>query len=138
MMYWFGNKSEERLKSVVIAMQHIMREAIKSSPIDFGIPEYGGWRSAEEQHQLFLDGKSTLDGYIKKSEHQDRKAIDIYAYVNGKASWKMQHLNLLAGHIIGTANRMGYKLRWGGDFNGNWSSDDEDFVDAVHFELVVD
>lgn len=136
MGYKLSTSSSGRLITVVEPLQHIIREAIKSSPIDFGIPKYGGNRTAVEQSGLFLDGKSTLDGYIKKSKHQSGKAIDIYAYVGGKASWNMQHLNLLAGHIIGTANRLGYKLRWGGDWNSNWSSDDENFVDAVHFELV--
>lgn len=132
--YIFSEASMTRLRTVDIRLQMIFREALRSSPIDFGIPEYGGKREAEEQHQLFLDGKSQLDGYEKESYHQSGKAVDIYAYV-GKASWDEKHLRLLAGHILGTAKRLGFELFWGGDWDRDHDYDDQTFNDLVHFEL---
>ena len=39
--------------------------ALELSPIDFGIPELGGLRNADEQLLLFFNGKSQLDGTKK-------------------------------------------------------------------------
>ena len=61
--------------------------ALELSPIDFGIPELGGLRNADEQLLLFFNGKSQLDGTKKRSNHQSGKALDVFAYVDGKASW---------------------------------------------------
>ena len=127
-MYSFSRTSAARLSTCHEDLIHIFLEAIKDSPIDFGIPPHGGKRTAEEQNELFNKGASRCDGYNKKSRHQSGLACDIYAYVNGKASWDEKHLTLIAGHILGTANRLGYELEWG----GNWTS----FIDMPHFELV--
>lgn len=134
--YIFSSSSLSRLKTVDEKLQMIMKEALRTSPIDFGIPQYGGKRTAEEQNKLYKDDLSELDGYEKISYHQTGKAVDIYAYVNGKASWNEKHLTILAGHIIGVAKRFGVELRWGGDWDRDWDFKDQSFHDLVHFELV--
>lgn len=126
-MYSFSKTSLERLDTTDPRLQHIFKEAITDSPIDFGIPPYGGKRTVEEQQELFKDGKSRADGVNKKSYHQTGKAVDVYAYVDGRASWDEKHLTLIAGHVLGTAKRLGYDLEWG----GNWRT----FVDMPHFQL---
>ncbi len=127
-MYRFSKSSAARLATCHEDLVNIFHNAILDSPLDYGIPQYGGMRTAEEQSQLFIDNKSKCDGFIKKSYHQTGLAVDIYAYVDGKASWDEKHLTLIAGHILGTANRLGYELEWG----GNWES----FIDMPHFQLV--
>ena len=68
------------------------------------------------------------DGYIKKSYHQTGRAFDIYAYVDGKASWNKEHLTAIARHIQKVAfNKYGINLKWGGD----WKS----FKDYPHFQI---
>jgi peptidoglycan L-alanyl-D-glutamate endopeptidase CwlK len=134
-MYTFSTKSLSRLSTVHPKLQEVMTEAIKHSPIDFGIPPYGGKRTAEEQAKLHKDGLSTLDGVNRKSRHQSGEAVDVFAYVCGKASWDHRHIRFLAGHILGTANRIGVDLRWGGDWDGDNDYSDQSFNDLVHFEL---
>lgn len=135
-MFKFGIKSKAQLATVEPIMQKIFLEAIKRSPIDFGIPQYGGMRTAAEQNELFRDGKSKLDGYKKKSRHQSGRAVDIYGYVNGKATWDARYILVIAGVIISTARSMGHDLRWGGDFDGDLNWDEGDSWDKVHFEYV--
>jgi hypothetical protein len=71
-------------------------------------------RTAEDQHDLYLDGKSKCDGYDNESYHQSGKALDFYAYVDGAGSWKREHLTEVAAAFLQAAATLGYKLEWGG------------------------
>jgi len=101
--------------------------AITLSNIDFGIPSSGGLRTTEDQAALYTSGKSKCDGRTNKSYHQTGKAIDVYAYVDGKASWDKLHLALIASSMLQASAHLGYKLKWG----GLWKS----WQDMPHFEL---
>jgi len=102
--------------------------AIKITVIDFGIPADGGVRTAERQKELFIDKKSKADGYVKLSQHQLKKALDVFAYVNGKASWNTEHLAMVAASFLQAASILGYQLEWG----GLWKN----FKDMPHFQLL--
>lgn len=101
--------------------------AIKISKVDFGIPEFGGKRTSQEQAALHNKGASNCDGIINKSKHQSGLALDVYAYVDGKASWKTEHLTSVAVAMLQAANMLGYKLSWA----GLWTR----FHDLPHFQL---
>ena len=131
MAYQFSQKSLQRLNGVDVQLQELMKRAIAISPIDFGIPQFGGLRTAEDQKNLYEKGLSKCDGYGIKSRHQSGKAVDVYAFVNGKASWDKVHLAVIAGVILGEAKRMQIDVMWGGTFGSKifkgW--------DMPHFEL---
>ena len=124
----FSINSAKVLSSVDSRLREIANRALEISKIDFGIPASGGMRTATEQRNLYVLGKSQLDGFKKKSYHQTGKALDIYAYVDGKASWDKSHLSMVACAMLQAANELGYKLQWG----GLWVN----FVDMPHFQLV--
>ena len=128
----FGTSSKARLAGVNPVLVSLMERALANSPIDFGIPKYGGVRTDEEQYDLYLAKKSKCDGYKIRGKHQDGNAVDVYAWVDGKASWDDVHLAIIAGVVLATAHEMGIKVRWGGTFGSRefkgW--------DKPHFELV--
>jgi len=134
-MYKLSKRSRERLNGIDSVLIEIIEEAIVNSPFDFGIPQYGGLRTAEDQNKLYQQGRdlpgsivTNVDGYIKKSYHQTGKAFDIYAYVDGKASWKAEHLTAIAEHLKQVAKDCyGIELTWGGD----WTK----FKDMPHFQI---
>jgi len=127
-MFKLSKRSQERLQGIEPILIDIVNEAIKESPYDFGIPSFGGLRTEEEQHYLFNKKVSKCDGYNKKSYHQTGKAFDIYAYVNGKATWDKKYYEPIARHIQKVAQfKFGIVLTWGGD----WKS----FVDMPHFQI---
>ena len=126
-MYKFSKRSLRVLSTVDERLQAVFLEAIEESPIDFGIPNTGGLRTAEMQNDLYLANKSQLDGYIKPSYHQTGLAVDVYGYVDGKASWDTGHLTEIADTIKSVALRHGLKIVWGGD----WTN----FVDMPHFQI---
>lgn len=127
MTFQFSERSLERMEGVDPRLKEIAKHAITISKIDFGIPQDGGLRTAERQAELFADGKSKADGVKKKSRHQSGMALDVYAYVEGKASWEKEHLAMVAAAMLQSASILGYKLEWG----GLWRS----FVDMPHFQI---
>jgi len=88
--------------------------ALQISPIDFGHPHNAGLRTIETQHSLYLDGKSKADGINHRSRHQDGKALDFFAFVDGKPSWHHPHLAMVAAAFLQAGSILGYQLSWGG------------------------
>lgn len=127
-MFKLSNRSKERLNGVDERILEIIDLALSLSKIDFGMPEFAGLRTTEQQNKLFKNGLSKCDGYIKKSYHQSGKAFDIYAYVDGGASWDRNYLTHIAAAILQAASMLEYKLEWGGLFDS--------FTDMPHFQLI--
>lgn len=134
-MYKLSKRSESRLQGIEPVLIAIIKEAIKDSPFDFGIPQLGGLRTAEDQHKLYQQGRelpgnivTNVDGYDRKSYHQTGKAFDVYGFVMGKATWDKSILTSIARHLQETAkNKFGVELEWG----GSW----ENFKDYPHFQI---
>lgn len=137
-MAQFGKRSLDALKGVHPDLVEVMTEAIKHTPIDFTITI--GVRTTAEQQKLYAQGRTApgaivtkADGVKNKSNHQVKAngfgyAVDLYPFVNGSVDVidRKNYLPIIAGHILGTANRLGKRVQWG----GLW-----DFVDKPHFEL---
>ncbi len=123
----FSVNSASVLATVSEPLRDIAIRALELSKVDFGIPSNGGLRTAKEQNRLYHYGKSQLDGYQKKSYHQTGNALDVYAFVNGSASYDKEHLALVACAMLQAANELGYSLKWG----GHWVN----FADMPHFEI---
>ena len=129
-MYYFklSLRSLNRLKGVEPVLLAIVVDAVRCSPYDFGIPQHGGKRSADEQNLLFKNKKTRLDGFVKKSYHQSGKAFDIYGIKDGRVTWEPEVMEGIAIHIKQTAwNRYKIRLRWGGEW--------ETFKDMPHFQM---
>lgn len=141
-MYQFGSTSIKRLMTCREELQQVMKLAIKRSPVDFGIAQ--GYRSVEEQQELYAQGRTKegsivtyVDGVNKKSQHNinPSNAVDIYAFVNGQATWDKEHLIFISGVIMSCANELGIALRWGGNWDGDGEViSDQNFMDLPHFE----
>ena len=127
MSFKLGKNSINNMAGIDGRLIDIAELAIKLSNIDFGIPSSGGLRSEADQAKLFTDGVSKADGVSNKSYHQSGKAIDVYAYVDGKASWDKLHLSLIATAMLQASAQLGHELKWG----GLWKS----WQDMPHFEL---
>ena len=129
-MYKLSKRSLKRLDKVNPLLIAILVDGIKDSPYDFGIPLFGGYRTAEEQNALYNKKPRVTykDGYQNMSYHQTGNAFDIYAYVDGKATWNKKYYEPIARHLQEIAmNRYGINLTWGGD----WVK----FKDLPHFQI---
>ena len=123
-----SRRSKKRLKGINKLLYKIAVNGVKDCPIDFGIPLTGGLRTADDQNKLYRQKVSKCDGYKRKSYHQTGNAFDIYAYVDGKASWKHSHYKVISKYLIDFALReYCVQLEWGGNFR-NWK-------DLPHFYI---
>jgi len=133
--YKYGSRSraildtvDGRLVEICVLAQRLANE----SNSQFYVPDWGyssGFRTAEEQNELFKSGASKCDGYDKKSYHQSGLAIDLYAYVNGVADYRPKQINPVILCHFQAASILGYKIRWGGLFTS--------LFDSPHIELVA-
>ncbi len=142
-MFKFGKTSSVRLQTCHKDLQRVMYKAIELSIIDFGIAS--GYRSPEEQQELYKQGRTKVgsivtyvDGVKRKSKHNysPSNAVDIYAYVDGKACWEKEHLYYLGGVIMTCARNLNVELRWGANFNRDADLTNENFYDLPHYELL--
>jgi hypothetical protein len=90
--------------------------------------------------ELFKEGKTDKDGLNDLSKHNYKPAlaVDMYGWVDGKMNYSIPVMCYLAGIIESVAAELGYRVRWG----GNWDGDgiiitDQNFDDLPHFELFV-
>lgn len=127
-MFTLSASSDKRLEGVDDRIIQIVELALTISKVDFGIPRFGGIRTAAEQYQLFTEKASECDGYDNKSYHQTGKAFDVYAYVSGRASWDELHLSQVATAVLAAASQLQIPLEWGGHFKS--------FNDMPHFQLT--
>ena len=127
MNFKLSNTSQLRLVGVDARIVKTIQLALTISAIDFGIPQHGGLRDAGTQRELFKKKVSKCDGIESKSSHQSGLAFDVYAYVDGAASWDRYHLTQVAAAILQSASLLGYELEWG----GLWKN----YVDMPHFQL---
>ena len=127
MTFKLGANSINNMSGIDERLISIAELAITLTNIDFGIPNTGGLRSTEDQAKLFTSGVSKADGRTNKSYHQTGKAVDVYAYVDGKASWDKLHLSLIAAAMLQASSQLGFELKWG----GLWKS----WQDYPHFEI---
>lgn len=126
-MFSLGKKSIENLIGVDDELIGVIELAIEITKVDFGIPSTGGYRVEAEQAKLFTAGLSKCDGRVNKSKHQTGRAVDVFAYVDGKASYNTEHLAMVAAAMLQAASQLGIELKWGGHFKS--------FLDMPHFEL---
>ena len=129
-MFTFSQKSLSRLETCDERLQNIMFELIQI--MDISILE--GHRDQARQDQLFHEGKSKLEWPNSKHNSDPSKAIDVAPY---PIDWtNRERFILMAGAIKGIAHQMGYKIRWGGDWDGDNDMYDQTFNDLPHFEIL--
>ena len=114
MVWVLSKRSLERREGVNPKLIAVNDLALQISTIDFGIPRDGGVRTAKRQMEIFNRGRSLCDGTKKLSYHQSGNALDVYAFVAGKASWEPDHLAMVAAAHLQAASQLGIKLEWGG------------------------
>ena len=139
MIYKLSRSSQEKLETCDPRIQLIIRGVLSLGLMDITVTE--GVRSKELQDEYYSKKKSRVKWPNGKHNvtkpDQKGKAVDVAPYVAGKVSYDQRHCCFLAGLIQAVAVALGFKIRWG----GNWDMDgepvtDQDFQDLVHFELI--
>ncbi|MGB0683388.1 MAG: M15 family metallopeptidase [Magnetovibrionaceae bacterium] len=129
----FGKTSRARLETCDPRLQEILNKAIAEGP-DFSV--LCGHRNEADQNKAVAEGRSKTPWPRSKHNGLPSKAVDIAPY---PIDWNdTNRFRVMAGYVMGVAAGLGYKLRWGGDWDRDFSEEDERFRDLPHFELVED
>ena len=125
----FGKRSKERLATCEKDLQMVFNEVIKH--VDCSVLE--GHRSKDRQNALYKDGKTKVRYPNGRHNASPSCAVDVTPY---PVDWEdRERQTLFAGFVLGVANQMGIKLRWGGDWDQDFEVKDNRFDDFPHFEL---
>lgn len=112
------------------ALQAVFREVIEV--IDHTVIE--GYRGRVEQDAAYHAGKSKLPYPQSKHNRTPAWAVDACPY---PIDWNDRaRFFFLAGAVFQAAYKLGVKMRWGGDWDGDGAWRDQTFHDLPHFELV--
>ena len=121
----FGKRSRERMRGVDSRLINVMNELIKL--MDVTIIE--GLRTKERQEELVAKGASKT----KFSKHIEGKALDVAPY---PIDWENRDgFYYMGGMIRGIAQQLGYDIRYGGDWDSDGQTKDNNFDDLVHIEI---
>lgn len=136
-MFTLSEKSKANRVGVDYRLCRISDRAIQLSKVDFGHGPDSGKRTDARQGELFKEGKSKCDGVTKRGPHQDGKALDVIAYVDGKPTWDHRFYAMIAVAFYQAANELGVRIRWGGMFKEGRVVDGVEYGwDCPHFELL--
>lgn len=136
-MFKWGKRSLANLSSCDTRLNRIATRVLNLGIIDIACIE--GHRSIDRQQKLFHAGKSKIDGINKKGKHNYSPSLagDFVPLVNGVVDWDNKlAFHIMAGLFFAIAAEEGVKLRWGGDWDGDFSNKDQSFHDLPHFEIV--
>ncbi len=151
MAFKLSSRSLGRLDGVDEKLSNIVKKAIEYTKIDFGVIQ--GLRSIEEQKELVAKGLSKT----MNSKHLEGRAVDLMAYLNGRACWEVNVYDEIADAMKQAAIEEDVPVRWGAAWTVSdirtWAGTMEEamlnyvdirrsqnkrpFIDAPHFELMT-
>jgi peptidoglycan L-alanyl-D-glutamate endopeptidase CwlK len=145
MSYKYGTRSQNKLSTCHNALQIVAVEALAISPYDITIIH--GWRGELVQDALYDSGASRLRFPNSKHNHSMdpmmegaelcSDALDFAPWVNGGINWNDTHIfACVAGVFMSVAIDLGYRIRWGGDWDSDGQTRDQTLMDWGHIELV--
>lgn len=125
----FSKQSAAALATTDFALQRLFNEVIKT----FDCTIICGARSEADQNKAFLEGKSKQRWPTSKHNTFPSRAVDV---APAPIDWNdLERFVFFAGYVKCTADRLGIRIRWGGDWNSDTRTKDEKFRDYPHFEL---
>jgi len=125
----FGKKSQEKLNTCDPRLVELFETVIE----DFDCSVLEGYREKEAQNRAFDEGKSKLKFPEGNHNRYPSLAVDVAPY---PIDWKdRDRFHYFAGFVKGIASQLGLDIRWGGDWDSDTQTKDNNFDDLPHFEV---
>lgn len=123
----FGKRSLDNLKEAHPLLQKVMHEAIK----DFDFTVIEAYRGKAEQEAALRKGTTKAKWLQSAHNYKPSLAVDCVPY---PLDWDdHKAFERMGAAIMAAAQRVGVRLRWGGDWDFNPKTNDG--WDKPHFEL---
>ncbi len=131
-MYHYSDSSKRHLASCDERLQLVFNKVIEH----YDCTIICGHRGEVAQTMAFEGGKSEVQWPNSKHNSKPSKAVDAMAF---PLDWfDYQRSAHFAGFVLGIAQSMNIKLRWGGDWDRDGEMKDHKFIDYPHFEIIDD
>ena len=125
----FSSKSKRKLDTCHESLQQLFSEVVKS----FDCTVIEGHRGEKKQNEAYRKGNSKLKYPNGKHNKTPSIAVDVIPY---PIDWKdRDRMHYFGGFVLGIAKKMGFKIRWGGDWDMDTHTKDNKFDELVHFEM---
>jgi len=143
----FSKTSADRLGTCDPPIQKVMNEVVRR----FDCTVMCGFRSEFDQTAAVKAGNSKTPWPKSAHNSYPSRAVDVAPFMawgpdREKIVWPdpksktftkdLAVWYLFGGMVLGIAEGMGIKLRWGGDWDGDRQINDQSFDDLPHFELA--
>lgn len=102
---------------------------------DVGVSE--GYRDEETQNEAVRQGRSTLRYPLSKHNSLPSHALDYFPWPDPWREREVWRFAFFAGAMMTIAGQLQVKLRWGGDWDGDFVQRDHSLIDLPHIELVA-
>jgi peptidoglycan L-alanyl-D-glutamate endopeptidase CwlK len=138
-MNHFSEISKQRLQTCHKDLQLLFNVVIQ----EFDCTIVCGHREKEDQDKAFAEGKSKLRYPNSKHNQNPSQAVDAAPFEVNHIDWSKSQMIAFAFYVKGIADelfRIGsvkHRIRLGADWNNNNDIDDENFLDAPHFEIIL-
>lgn len=100
-----------------------------------------GHRTKEEQEKAFEEGRTMLHWPDSMHNKLPSLAVDLAPWHSEEkppVDWyNTDRWRSFGGFVMGIAFKMGLKVRWGGDWDGDWTFTDQRLIDLPHFGLLI-
>lgn len=140
MGYSWGRSSKQKIRTLDPRWVEILDALIEATQFDVTI--VWAHRGEAEQNTAFANKASTLKWPMSKHNQYPSPAVDLAPWSTAiqpaGIDWNdTRYFLVLAGMVIGIAKQLGYKVRWGGNWDGDAVIiDDQSLADLCHFELT--
>ena len=150
----FGERSRERMLGVHIDLCRVAEEVVKL--YDCTVPYNGGHRTRQVQDDLYPAftqkqwphsyHNCSVEGSVEGIEEDGfismplSLGLDLVPYNKTKPhiDWKDRDgFYHFAGYVRAVANAMDIPIIWGGDWDGDYDLDDQEFYDFGHYQLDI-
>ena len=127
----FSSRSNAILSTCHPELQILFKEVVK----EYDCSVLCGFRGEADQDKAFDEGKSKAKYPWSKHNKLPSIAVDVVPY---PIDWEdMRRFYHFIGYVMSIANRLGLKVRSGGDWDGDFNFKDQNFHDLPHWELEV-
>lgn len=126
-MNTFGKRSQDHLATCDPDLQVVASSILKH--MDVSVLE--GYRTLVDQLQAFNDKRSK----VKRGKHNVKPSRAMHLAPYPYQQTDVRPYYFLGGLVKAEARRLGIKIRWGGDWDGDGDIFDQTFNDLMHYEL---
>lgn len=135
--FYFSKRSKDNILTLHPNLRKLVTIVLDLGLFDFSIIE--GHRVREDQMRAYNDGKSKLKFPESKHNKVPSLAFDYMLYINGEPNMKDTNSYYMASGVFsGIAKNLGINIRLGADWDGDFSTSDQNFNDLMHIELKDD